>query len=467
MAMGAELKLYDTMARSITAVAKSPKRFGVYCCGPTVYNYAHIGNFRTFIAVDMLVRTLKLAGYDPFFVRNITDIDDKTITGSQTKGQSLEEFTRHWTDIFHGDCAALQLLEPDVEPRAAGHLAEQIELIEKLIANGTAYEKNGSVYFRIGAWPNYGRLSRLSERELRAGDGEGSEKENSGDFVLWKAAKPSDGDIFYGSPWGNGRPGWHIECSAMSLKYLGTNFAIHAGGVDLCFPHHENEIAQTEAATGETMAQRWFHVAHLQIGGEKMSKSLGNLYTLNDIRKMGFEPPVLRYALLSGHYRQPLNFTDDSLRAAEKALGRIAMHCMALREQFDGDLPPMAEKFEILEPLWNELLDDLHVPRAFGELFTHVQRSDVKSLSKVGAAQELAEWRRLEFALGLPFTGGKYEPETAIGDEVRKLAEERQIARNEKNFAKSDELRDQLEKLGWHIEDGPDGYRLSAIGRKK
>ncbi|MDR0678827.1 MAG: cysteine--tRNA ligase [Puniceicoccales bacterium] len=461
--MAEELRLYDTMERTVGPVSRSDKKFGIYCCGPTVYNYAHIGNFRTFLAVDLLVRALELAGYDPLFVRNLTDIDDKTIAGSQAAGESLGAFTARWTNIFRSDCKKLGLRKPDVEPRATDHIKEQLELIGKLMAQGMAYGRNGSVYFRIGAWPAYGRLSRLSERELRAGDGEESEKENTGDFVLWKATKESDGSVSYASPWGPGRPGWHIECSAMALRYLGTNFAIHCGGVDLCFPHHENEIAQTEAATGETMAQRWFHVAHLSVGGEKMSKSLGNLYTLNDIERMPFSPADLRYALLSGHYRQPLSFTVDSLRSAAVALGRIREYVRALLGRA-GKMPPMAEKFEILAAFWEALLDDLNAPKALGEIFLHIKRSKIDAMGPAAAGRELAEWRRLYYAFGLPWSDPKNEEITPT-EEILALAQKRQSARTEKNFVQSDQLRDELAARGWRVEDGADGYRLHPIER--
>jgi cysteinyl-tRNA synthetase len=463
--VSSNLRIFDSMERSVIDVARSVGRFGIYCCGPTVYNYAHIGNFRTFIAIDVLWRVLKLAGYNPFVVRNITDIDDKTIAGSMASGQSLEEFTSRWTEIFHRDCDDLNMLIPNVEPKATDHLPEQIAMIETLVGKSMAYEKNGSVYFRIGAWPSYGRLSRLSERELRVGDGDSGEKENSGDFVLWKAHKASDGEVFYESPWGKGRPGWHIECSAMSLRYLGTNFAMHTGGVDLCFPHHENEIAQTEAATGEPMAKMWVHVAHLQIGGEKMSKSLGNLYTLNDIRQMGFKSSALRHALIAGHYRQPLSFSDDSLPSAQKSLDRIGAYGSALAERANGggDQTAMGDSFDVLASAWEALLDDLNTPRALGLLFTHMQRYSAESYGTADAKKLLAEWMRMEFALGIPMVKRK-SPETIADDDIRSIAEERQRARREKNFARSDELRDELAARGWCVCDSrDDGYELNKL----
>ncbi|MDR3316983.1 MAG: cysteine--tRNA ligase [Puniceicoccales bacterium] len=456
------LKLYNTLSRQVEVVASVPGNFGVYCCGPTVYNYAHIGNFRTFAAVDLLVRVLDCAGYRPFFVRNITDIDDKTISGARTTGQSLATFTGKWTKIFREDCRALNLVEPSVEPCATAHLDEQIDLIGLLLEKKFAYVRSGSVYFRVSSWKSYGLLSRLSERELLMGDGNGAEKENAGDFVLWKASKESDGEVRYGSPWGEGRPGWHIECSAMAMKYLGNNFPIHAGGIDLCFPHHENEIAQTEAATGQNLAKLWFHVAHLRIGGEKMSKSIGNLYNLNDIREMGYSPETLRYALLSGHYRQPLNFAVGSLRASSRALGRLRQHGLRLVENA-GEMPAMAEKFEIFSPLWEALLDDLHVPKALGLLFSHLQKATAGGYTASDARKELSEWLRLMKVFGFSYPVEKFSMQVTTPEEIVAIAEARKRLREDRDFAGADALREKLLGLGWSIQDGSGGYELARL----
>jgi cysteinyl-tRNA synthetase len=420
-----------------------------------------VGNFRTFTVVDLLYRVLRCGGYEPKFVRNITDIDDKTISGAQKSGETLLVHTERWTKIFHDDCRAMNLAVPTIEPRAAAHIDEQIALIVKLLERGAAYVRNGSVYFRVAACKDYGKLSRVGERELLVGDGNDPEKEAAGDFVLWKAWKESDGAVAYASPWGKGRPGWHIECSAMALKYLGTNFAIHAGGIDLCFPHHENEIAQTEMATGESLAKLWFHVAHLRIGGEKMSKSLGNLYTLNDIRTMGYDPPTLRYALLSGHYRQPLNFSTESLRSARSALGRLGQHGARLRN-ICAQLPPPAEKFTIFEAVWDALLDDLHVPKALGLLFTHLQNVAEKNFTATEAREELAEWLRFEEVFGFPMVQ-KENYSADIPEEILCIAEERKKARNAKDFTRADVLRKELLDRGWQVKDNADSYDLTAV----
>ncbi|MEM9283495.1 MAG: cysteine--tRNA ligase, partial [Verrucomicrobiota bacterium] len=313
------LSLYDTLTREIRPVQpidSATLRF--YCCGPTVYGPAHIGNFRTFVIQDVFRRVVEASGTATRHVRNITDVDDKTIRQSQEEDRSLNEFTAAWTERFHEDCAALGILPPHVEPSAVAHLPEQIDLISRLMEKGHAYQTpDGSVYYDVRSFPAYGRLSRLAEREITTGEvdreqADEYERASAADFALWKAARPEDGPNRWPSPWGDGRPGWHIECSAMAIKHLGETFDLHSGGVDLVFPHHENEIAQSEAATGKIFAHHWLHVAHLTVEGRKMSKSLGNLYTLADLANRGFTAMELRYVLISGCYRQPLNFTFAS-----------------------------------------------------------------------------------------------------------------------------------------------------------
>ncbi|MDR1438295.1 MAG: cysteine--tRNA ligase [Puniceicoccales bacterium] len=452
------LYLYDSMDRRIKPLSRCGEKFGFYCCGPTVYSYAHIGNFRTFLAADLLYRVLILGGYEPFYVRNLTDVDDKTIAGSQKDGITLTQFTRHWEDVFHRDCVELNLLSPNVEPRAADHIVEQINLIQQLISKGHAYVRDGSVYFAIASWPSYGRLSRIENQELLAAGVTVDDKEAQEDFALWKASKPSDGENFWKSPWGNGRPGWHIECSAMALKYLGKNFAIHGGGIDLCFPHHENEIAQTEAAMGCNLAQLWFHVAHLRVSGEKMSKSLGNLYTVEDIRKTGYLPLELRYALLAGHYRQPLNFTIESLHSSRKALERIGRFCQKLGDVAVANVE-MAKEFSRLSSIWKILLQDLNTPEAIGKMFERINGFSWDGLSRDEAVQELSEWQRLFFAFGLESCLAS-RPIRSIPSEIKEMAEERLRARRRRDFQRADHLREKLEIQGWQVEDFADGYRL-------
>ncbi len=327
------LKLHDTLTRQTLPVLPADgKTLRFYCCGPTVYGPAHIGNFRTFITQDVFPPGGG-AGWQvaTMHVRNITDVDDKTIRDSQKAGQTLIEFTQSWTKKFHADCAALNLLTPHVEPKATEHIPHQIKMIEDLMARGNAYQgKDGSVYFRVSSFADYGKLSHLEDRELKLGTAQGANdsdeysKDALADFALWKAHKPEDGENAWDSPWGKGRPGWHLECSAMSLEYLGAEFDLHGGGIDLIFPHHENEIAQSCCATGGHFARQWMHSAHLMVDGGKMSKSLGNLYTLEDLGTRGYSPAEVRYTLLSGHYGQPLNFTLHSLDASRHALAKLA-----------------------------------------------------------------------------------------------------------------------------------------------
>jgi cysteinyl-tRNA synthetase len=343
-----------------------------YCCGPTVYGPAHIGNFRTFVIQDVFRRTAEVLGLKTTHVRNITDFDDKTIRHSQEQGMGLVEFTNYWRDRFRKDCEALNMLAPHIEPSAIAHIPEQVELIEKLVNAGKAYlAKDNSVYYRIDAFDDYGKLSGLQKEDRRENaDGrlnadDEYAKDSAADFALWKAWKTEDGPNRWESPWGEGRPGWHIECSAMSMKYLGESYDLHSGGVDLIFPHHENEIAQSEGATGKPFVRHWFHVTHLMVDGAKMSKSLGNLYTLEDIEKKGYSAEVLRYVLMSGHYRQQLNFTFDSLKAASSALVKL--------RKFKAGLPkpsPDVSDFGPFEPTMAALADDLNVPKALGQLFS-------------------------------------------------------------------------------------------------
>lgn len=335
------IQLFDTLSRQLKPLqASDGNHFRFYCCGPTVYGPAHIGNFRTFLLQDVLRRMLEIQGLNPIHVRNLTDVDDKTIRGSQQKGLSLKNFTEEWTEIFHADCKALNMLPPHIEPTATGHIPQMIEMIQVLIKKKHAYvAPDGSVYYKIDSFKDYGKLSHLNKEALKTQETTSAGATNTADeytrdsiadFALWKSYKPEDGPNAWETPWGKGRPGWHIECSAMCKQHLGDTFDLHAGGIDLCFPHHENEIAQSEGANSEDankhpkpLALHWFHTAHLQVDGQKMSKSLGNLYTLKDIEQKGFSPNVLRYVLISGHYRQPLNFTLESLHAAQSAIKKI------------------------------------------------------------------------------------------------------------------------------------------------
>ena len=456
------IQLFDSLERKLKPLTPSHPDgvFRFYNCGPTVYAPAHIGNFRTFVINDVIRRLLELEfGTDKVkHVRNITDVDDKTIRRSQEEKRPLGDFTRQWSEKFQVDCAALNCLPPHVEPTATGHIREQIDMIAILERKGHAYRTaDGSVYFKVGSMPNYGRLSRIKERELQPGSAlsgkpqtaDADEKEDGSDFALWKAHKPDDGDNAWDSPWGRGRPGWHIECSAMSKKHLGETIDLHTGGVDLLFPHHENEIAQSECCNSSPghhvqFSRHWYHSEHLLVDGKKMSKSLGNLYTLDEITAKGFSPMALRYALLSGHPRKQLNFTLDSLHAAEKALATL--------RTFRATLPASSSQGDeaVFGPVLAALQDDLNTPAALGALFTVVNRGPT--------GVDANAFDRVLFALGLDLTAKPLQ--ISAPAEICELAERRWAAKQKKDFATADALRKEIAAAGWAMLDRKDGYSL-------
>lgn len=469
------VSIYNTLTRQKEALAPETDTFRMYCCGPTVYGPAHIGNFRTFLVQDALRRTLECSGIKVAHVRNITDVDDKTIRESRKLGIPLSEFTKKWEDKFHLDCDRLNMLRPTVEPRATEHIAEQLDMVSKLVENGHAYAaKDGSVYFKISSFENYGKLSGIDREHMatqalnsagEANVADEYERENVSDFALWKGRKPEDGENFWKSPWGEGRPGWHIECSAMSKKYLGDTFDLHGGGIDLCFPHHENEIAQSESATGKSPCVRyWFHSAHLMVEGQKMSKSLGNLYTLDDLLKRGYTCAQIRYALLSGHYRQQLNFTFKGLDDAKSALAKLSKGIGGTLERAGMDFGDFQKEAvsplggfggTIFEPAWNALCDDLNIPRALGEIFAALPKLD-------GNRRDISALGSLMYALGIDLGGEPqaYETEADVPEEVSKLAQMRWEAKKNRDFASADELRKRVSELGWTILDGKDGFKI-------
>lgn len=471
------LKLFNTETRTFE-VLKSyrGKSFGIYCCGPTVYGPAHVGNFRTYVVQDIVLRLLKLLGFDTCYVRNLTDVDDKTIRGAAEQHQLLKNYTQHWIDVFEGDCNRLNLLKPNIEPRATETIIAQQELIQILIDKGHAYSRGGSVYFRIASFKDYGRLSHLEARSLqtqsqnsagKSNDADEYDREQIGDFVLWKAHKPEDGNVFWESPWGKGRPGWHIECSAMSHLYLGQTVDLHSGGVDLCFPHHENEIAQSEAAYGGPFVRHWLHIAHLKVNGQKMSKSLGNLHTLESLRANHYEADAVRYALSAGHYRQALNFTFELLNAAQSALQKIRNYSEQLLAsaninlnsfQSIYDTITLPEKCTFLGDFFESLCDDLNVPKALGCLFTFINQFKPEDLEP--KEQLLNEWAACLFALGITLTEKKT---LEIPEKIRQLSEKRWLAKKERNFQEADHLRKTLEESGWKILDQKDSYQILPL----
>lgn len=456
--------IYDTMSRALTPLqAQDGKTFRFYCCGPTVYGPAHIGNFRTFLIQDVLRRVIEASGQPTLHVRNITDVDDKTIRQSQEEGKSLAEFTTYWLDRFHADCEALNMLQPHVEPSAVDHIPQQIRLIEQLVKGNHAYATpDGSVYFRVQSFDAYGRLSKLNEREIstpaagQVQDADEYDRETASDFVLWKAQKPEDGPNVWASPWGPGRPGWHVECSAMSMEYLGETFDLHGGGVDLIFPHHENEIAQSEAATKKPFARIWFHSAHLMADGHKMSKSLGNLHTLDDVKKQGFSAMDLRYVMISGHYRQPLNFTWESLHASQAALRKLSAFQERLEKAASSTVTD-ASDWGPFEPAYDALADNLNTPDALGKLFSAINGLDKTFPDTEVAKVYLGQWRRIMHVFGFTFESTL---PTNIPADVAAMAHERWEAKQARDFAKADTLRKALTEKGWTIRDSKSGYEV-------
>jgi cysteinyl-tRNA synthetase len=465
------LKLFNTLSRSVQEFApldSAGKKVGMYCCGPTVYDFAHIGNWRTFVFADLVRRTLEFSGYDVKHVMNITDIEDKIIKRVRENKTTLREFTGQFETAFLDDLKALGCREPHVKPRATEYIAEIIALIEKLIARGVAYQAgDGSVYFSIekyrGCGCNYGQLLKLNFDEMRAGErvsADEYEKESVADFALWKARVPDDGDIFWPSPFGEGRPGWHIECSAMSMKVLGESFDLHLGGEDLKFPHHEDEIAQSEGATGKPFVKYWLHGAHLLVEGRKMSKSLGNYFTLRDLMAKGFTGREVRYLLLTAHYRETFNFTLDGLHGAKSALGRIDECIGKLRELAGGTAA--APNKEFVDSFKSALADDLNISAAWASVFEWVRKTNralaENSIMVVEAASSLAAWEKVDSVLGVGLSAENEAPA-----EYKALLIERQLARQNKDFKRSDVIRDELKSKGWIIEDSPKGQRLKKL----
>ena len=441
----------------------------MYTCGPTVYNYAHIGNFRAYIFEDLLQRHLEARGYQVDRVMNLTDVDDKTIAGCRKAGIPLGEFTARYKTAFFEDLATLRIKSADHYPAATApeYIARMIEMIRHLQAQEIAYQaEDGSVYFRIARFPKYGCLAHLNLEELRPSgriQNDEYEKESIGDFALWKAWQEEDGEVFWESPWGRGRPGWHIECSAMATALLGPQLDIHCGGVDNIFPHHEAEIAQSECVTGLQFARYWLHCAHLMVDGQKMSKSAGNFYTLRDLLERGYSGREIRYALLSVHYRLPLNFTLTGLDAARAALGRLDAWLERLAAHSAGATAEAASPSPTSpsEDFLISLDDDLNISGALGRLFDWLRDSnramDCGELSPAGAARTLSEFERLNTILALA------PEQTAVPAEVRALVEERQAARESKDWARSDLLRDAIAAHGWTVKDTKQGPQITKL----
>lgn len=456
------LKLQNTLTGTLDAFEPlHPPRVTVYGCGPTVYNLPHIGNYRTFTLNDILNRYLRWLGYEVEFIVNLTDIDDKTIRDSKAAGESLEVFTGRYTRAFFEDLDTLRIRRADLHPKATAHIPEMIRLVEQLLANGMAYESDGSVYFKVGAFPGYGKLSKKDLGQLRQGarvESDEYEKEDLRDFVLWKGWK--EGEPRWETPFGPGRPGWHLECSAMSMKYLGETFDIHTGGADLVFPHHENEIAQSEGATGRPFCRNWLHVEFLVVNGEKMSKSKGNFYTLRDLLEKGHHPLAIRYLLLSVHYRKQLNFTMEGLQYAQASVDRIQDFVETLKwKNFPGGRTPGVDEEcqAMLAGFQAGLDDDLNTASALAALFEFIREINRRMAAQQFRAgdrdQVLAAMLRINEVLDV------LPADTAAGasPEVAQLLKQREEARQAKDWPAADALRNKLTELGIVIKDTPRG----------
>jgi len=435
-------------------------KIGLYTCGPTVYDFNHIGNFRSYVAEDIIKRYLIYRGYQVTHIMNITDIDDKTIRKSNELGVSLNEVTEKYIKAFFKDLETLNILKADRYPRATEHIPEMLDMVDKLEKNGYAYRKDNSVYFNIGNFKDYGRLANISRENLRVGikvDADEYEKENVQDFVLWKGKK--EGEPYWESPYGQGRPGWHLECSAMSMKYLGEQFDIHMGGVDNIFPHHENEIAQAEGTTGKKFVNYWLHVQHLIVNNDKMSKSLGNFYILGDLLEKGYDPKVIRFLLLSTHYRKSLNFTLDGLDQAKQSLKRIDDFLFSLEglNPVEGETEDILELIRKSESKFQESMDsDFNISGALGTLFDFIYSVNLKQKElKTKDIQNISDFiYRLDSVLGV------IKKEEAMADaEIEEKIVQRTQARKEKDFKLADSIRDQLKEKGIILVDTPDGTR--------
>jgi cysteinyl-tRNA synthetase len=439
----------------------------MYTCGPTVYAPAHVGNFRSFVFADLVRRALLFRGWRVTWVMNITDVDDKIIRDAAVEGIAIEELTERYTEVFLDDLARLGIPRPDVMPRATEHVEDMVRLIEALIEKGHAYRtEDGSVFFRIASWPAYGRLARLDPQRLRPGErveADEYDKDDVRDFALWKAAKP--GEPSWSTSLGPGRPGWHIECSAMSIRYLGPSFDLHTGGIDLIFPHHEDEIAQSEAATGQRFVRTWLHCAHLHMGGQKMAKRTGNFARPADVYDSGVRPQALRYALLATHYRSPLEFSEESLAHASAAVERLDTAVAALDAYTEerSDDPSLPDRLALAETGFSDALDDdLNVSAALASLFDLVRELNTRlarrALSNADARRGAAAIRRLDGVLGV-----LSEPTPELSNELLALLDARAAARAARDWARSDELRGTLAASGVAVEDTPDGQRWRRL----
>ncbi len=479
------MNVFNSLTRRVEPlVPLAGNTIRLYTCGPTVYNFAHIGNFRAYTFEDVLRRVIQFNGMKVKQVMNLTDVDDKTIKGANAAGVALTDYTKTYKDAFFADLKRLNVQPAEVYPAATDHIPEMIALVEKLMAKGVAYQSDDkSVYFKVREFPGYGKLAHIDFDNQRTGlrcAADEYDKENVGDFALWKAWEPSDGPVGWDSPWGRGRPGWHIECSAMSMKYLGPTFDLHTGGIDNLFPHHENEIAQAEAATGKPFVKTWMHCAHLRVNGEKMSKSLGNFFTLRDLLEKGYTGREIRYVLINAHYRSGLNFAFSALDDARKSLARIDA-CVAKVEKLNsgkaegGEASPAAGAQALasapdfarkcLDDFTAAVNDDLNLPKAFAALFELVRQTNAALATPHPSSliphppSLLSVFKRMDEVLGVIFFENEKKA-VEVPAAVQALLDRRAAARQAKNWAESDRLRDEIAAAGWLVKDSKEGQSV-------
>lgn len=459
-----KLRLFNTLTGRIEEfIPREGNIVRIYACGPTVYDYPHIGNLRTFVTVDLLHRYLKYKGYKVILVMNITDVDDKTIRGAQREGIPLKSYTEKYTQIFFENLKILNILPATYYPRATEHIEDMVKLIQTLMGKGYAYKSEDGIYFDVSKFKEYGKLSKKFRGEsLMAGasgrvSADEYDKEEPADFALWKYWKPEDGEVFWETPIGKGRPGWHIECSVMSMKYLGETLDIHCGGVDLIFPHHENEIAQSESATGKPFSNYWFHIAHLIVNGEKMSKSKGNYYTLKDLLDKGYKPSAIRWTLLSTHYQKPLDFSEEKIKQAENVLKDIheSIALMKRLVEWNDNIDYNESIGEIVrkgyEKFEDALDENLNISLALAQIFEvldFIRNQDISSISSRNAKEILDFLKSVNEVLGvMNFDVDK------ITDEEKEMIRKREEARKKKDFNTADKIREELKSLGIRLID--------------
>lgn len=471
------LRFYNTLTRK-KEVFKPIKEglVKMYTCGPTVYDYAHIGNFRAYIAADLLRRYLLYRGYKLKHVMNVTDVDDKTIKGSREQMVSLKEYTEKYTKAFFEDLDTLNIERADIFPKATTHIGEMVNLVKKLMEKGYAYKGIDGIYYDISKFKDYGKFAQVDMKGLKPGarvSQDNYDKEFANDFALWKFWDKEDGDVYWKTDIGKGRPGWHIECSAMSMTYLGETFDIHTGGVDLIFPHHQNEIAQSEGANGAKFVNYWLHNEHLLVNGQKMSKSLGNFYTLRDLLNKGYNPPSIRYVLLSTHYRQKLDFSEGSIKNADKTLKRIHDFMAELQTVKGDNVSVEIERMvnETKKRFEESMNDDLNISEALAAIFDMMTRVNKavseKKIGKINAQRIYGLMLEFDKVLGLKLEE-KEQVWHTVGEaqeEIRQLIEKREDFRKKKNWSAADGIRNELRKKDIIVQDTDSGPRWRS-GKK-